>query len=283
MFCFPGGIASSLPKHPLRRIAAGYCGRYESHPESQNNDVVGGSRVCLHLRWPLNLVNALARFLSEHGKCYSFDSRGSGYGRGEGVASILIKPLKDAIAHGDPIRAIIRNTVLNQDGKTPGLTMPSREAQEALIREAYGNARLDPLDTHYVEAHGTGTKAGDPIEVEAIASLLSRSRSPSRPLVIGSVKANIGHLESASGLAGLIKAVLCLEKGQIPPSINFETENANLHLQEKCMRVSLRDSTSALRLIHSRLQESSSHGLVTLCAVHPSTALAMVEPTHMLY
>ncbi|KAI4269144.1 MAG: hypothetical protein L6R38_007574 [Xanthoria sp. 2 TBL-2021] len=163
--------------------------------------------------------------------------RGSGYGRGEGVASILIKPLKDAIAHGDPIRAIIRNTVLNQDGKTPGLTMPSREAQEALIREAYGNARLDPLDTHYVEAHGTGTKAGDPIEVEAIASLLSRSRSPSRPLVIGSVKANIGHLESASGLAGLIKAVLCLEKGQIPPSINFETENANLHLQEKCMRV----------------------------------------------
>lgn len=237
MFCFSGGVASSLPKHPLRRIAAGYCGRYESHPESQNNDVVGGSGVRLYLRWPLNLVNAPARFLSEHGKCYSFDSRGSGYGRGEGAASILIKPLKDAIAHGDPIRAVIRNTVLNQDGKTPGLTMPSREAQDTLIREAYEQARLDPLDTHYVEAHGTGTKAGDPIEVEAIASALSKSRDPSKPLTIGSVKANIGHLESASGLAGLVKAVLCLEKGLVPPSINFETENVDLHMQEKSMRV----------------------------------------------
>ncbi|KAL8880106.1 MAG: hypothetical protein Q9198_002417 [Flavoplaca austrocitrina] len=163
--------------------------------------------------------------------------RGSGYGRGEGAASILIKPLKDAIAQGDPVRAVIRNTVLNQDGKTPGLTMPSREAQEALIREAYGQARLDPLDTHYIECHGTGTKAGDPIEVGAVASALSKSRDPSKPLTIGSVKANIGHLESTSGLAGLVKVVLCLEKGLIPPSINFEVENADLHLQEKCLRV----------------------------------------------
>ncbi|KAL9602197.1 MAG: hypothetical protein Q9179_002623 [Wetmoreana sp. 5 TL-2023] len=163
--------------------------------------------------------------------------RGSGYGRGEGVASIIIKPLKDAVAHGDPIRAVIRNTILNQDGKTPGLTMPCRQAQVNLIREAYQQARLDPLDTPYIEAHGTGTKAGDPIEVEAIATALSETRDPSRQLLIGSVKANIGHLESASGLAGLIKTVLCLEKGMIPPSINFETENMELHLQERCMRV----------------------------------------------
>ena len=188
MFCFSSGITSSLPKHPLWRIRAGYRGRYQSHPESQNNDVVGWSRVCLHFPLALHHVNAPVSFLSEQGKCYSFDSRGSGYGRGEGVATVIIKPLKDAIAHGDPIRAVIRNTVLNQDGKTPGLTMPSREAQETLIREAYEQARLDPLDTHYVEAHGTGTKAGDPIEIGAIASALSRSRDPSKPLTIGSVK-----------------------------------------------------------------------------------------------
>ncbi|KAL8670019.1 MAG: hypothetical protein Q9168_005420 [Polycauliona sp. 1 TL-2023] len=164
--------------------------------------IVGGTNLILSPKTMMSLGGL--GFLSEHGKCYSFDSRGSGYGRGEGAATILIKPLKDAIAHGDPIRAVIR---------------------------------LDPLDTHYVEAHGTGTKAGDPIEVEAIASALSRSRDPSKPLAIGSVKANVGHLESASGLAGLVKAVLCLEKGLIPPSINFEAENVNLHLQEKCMRV----------------------------------------------
>ena len=153
------------------------------------------------------------------------------------MASIVIKPLKDAIAHGDPIRAVIRNTVLNQDGRTPGLTMPSGKAQAELIENAYEQAGLDPLDTHYVEAHGTGTQAGDPIEAEAIATALSAMRDPSKPLILGSVKTNVGHLESASGLAGLLKAVLCLEKSKIPPSINFETENVHLHLQEKSIRV----------------------------------------------
>ncbi|KAL8717792.1 MAG: hypothetical protein Q9181_008282, partial [Wetmoreana brouardii] len=221
----------------MRRIRPGYCGWYESYSEPKNNDVIGRPRVHLNLCWTAFLTESRPRFLSEHGRCYSFDSRGSGYGRGEGVASIIIKPLKDAIAHGDPIRAVIRNTILNQDGRTPGLTMPCSKAQANLIREAYEQARLDPLDTAYIEAHGTGTKAGDPIEVEAIATVFSRMRHPSRPLLIGSVKANIGHLESASGLAGLIKAVLCLEKGMIPPSINFETENVDLHLHERCMRV----------------------------------------------
>ncbi|KAL8919077.1 MAG: hypothetical protein Q9208_006961 [Pyrenodesmia sp. 3 TL-2023] len=176
-------------------------------------------------------------FLSDEGRCYSFDSRGSGYGRGEGVASIVIKPLQDAIANGDPIRAIIRNTALNQDGRTPGLTMPSREAQITLIREAYTKAGLDPLITRYVEAHGTGTKAGDPIEVDAIAAALSSSRDPSKPLLIGSVKGNVGHMESASGLAGFIKAVLCLEKGMIPPNINLETVNPALRLEERSMKI----------------------------------------------
>ncbi|KAL8882951.1 MAG: hypothetical protein Q9198_000127 [Flavoplaca austrocitrina] len=197
--------------------------------------IVGGTNLILSPKTSVSLGGL--GFLSEEGRCYSFDSRGSGYGRGEGVASIVIKPLQDAIANGDPIRAIIRNTAVNQDGRTPGLTMPSREAQMNLIREAYAQVGLDPLLTRYVEAHGTGTKAGDPIEVDAIAAALSISRDPSKPLLIGSVKANIGHLESASGLAGFIKTVLCLERGMIPPSVNFETENPALGLEEKCMKI----------------------------------------------
>lgn len=153
------------------------------------------------------------------------------------MASVVLKPLKDAIANGDPIRAVIRNTVVNQDGKTPGLTMPSSRAQINLMRDAYTQAGIDPAHTQYVEAHGTGTKAGDPIEVDAIATVLSRSRDPSDPLVIGSVKANIGHLESASGLAGLIKAILCLEKGMIPANINLEFENPDLFLSERNLKV----------------------------------------------
>ncbi len=179
----------------------------------------------------------MSRFLSDEGRCYSFDGRGSGYGRGEGVEALFIKPLKDALAAGDPIRAVIRNTAVNQDGKTPGITMPSSAAQESMMRSAYADAGLDPTQTTYVEAHGTGTRVGDPMEINAIAAVLSSRRTHSNPLFLGSVKANIGHLESASGLAGLLKAVLCLEKGMIPPSINFESENTELKLRERGMKV----------------------------------------------
>ena len=115
--------------------------------------------------------------------------------------------------------------------------MPSSEAQENMMRSAYVDAGLDPTRTTYIEAHGTGTKVGDPIEISAIAAVLSRGRTSSNPLFVGSVKANIGHLESASGLAGLLKAIVCLEKGMIPPSINFESENTELKLQERHMKV----------------------------------------------
>lgn len=179
----------------------------------------------------------MSRFLSDQGRCYSFDDRGSGYGRGEGVAALIIKPLRDALAAGDPIRAVIRNTTVNQDGKTPGITMPSSEAQESMMRSAYADAGLDPTQTTYVEAHGTGTKVGDPMEITAIAAVLSRWRTHSNPLFVGSVKANIGHLESASGLAGLLKAIVCLERDMIPPSINFESENKELKLRERHMKV----------------------------------------------
>ena len=200
--------------------------------------------------------------MSDEGRCYSFDNRGNGYGRGEGVATVVLKPLERALADGDPIRAVIRNTVVNQDGKTTGLTMPSREAQINLMQEAYAQARLDPLDTQYIEAHGTGTKVGDPIEVDAIATALRGASEAADPLIIGSVKANIGHLESASGLAGLVKAILCLEKGMIPASTNFETENQDLLLSKRRLKVViLVDHLGRLVLTVPRLPESCCNGL----------------------
>lgn len=148
-----------------------------------------------------------------------------------------MKRLDDALRDGDPIRAVIRETGVNQDGKTETITTPSAEAQEALIRDCYRRAGLDPAETTYFEAHGTGTPTGDPIEVGAIASVFKDTRPADEPLRIGSVKTNIGHTETASGVAAIIKVALALEKGQIPPSINFEKPNKKLHLDEWRLKV----------------------------------------------
>ncbi|KAL5002552.1 hypothetical protein BDV10DRAFT_202156 [Aspergillus recurvatus] len=173
--------------------------------------------------------------LSPDGKSYAFDSRANGYGRGEGVATIVVKRLADALRDGDPVRGVIRESYLNQDGKTETITSPSQEAQEALIRECYRRAGLSPSDTQYFEAHGTGTPTGDPIEARSIASVFGKDRE--QPLRIGSVKTNIGHTEAASGLAGLIKVVLAMEKGFVPPSVNFEKPNPKLKLDEWRLKV----------------------------------------------
>lgn len=182
--------------------------------------------------------NAYLRLISSAGKSYAFDSRASGYGRGEGSATIVIKRLDDALRDGDPIRAVIRGTGLNQDGKTDTITTPSQKAQEELIRTVYRTSGLDPSQTTYFEAHGTGTPTGDPIETRAIASVFQEKRSREQPLRIGSVKTNVGHTETTSGLASIIKVAMALEKGQIPPSINFEKPNKNIHLDEWNLKAS---------------------------------------------
>ena len=187
------------------------------------------------------------RFFSDDGRCYSFDDRGSGYGRGEGVACVVLKPLDKAVAAGDPIRAIVKGSCVNQDGKTPGLTNPSRSAQEDMIRTAYSKARLNPLDTAYVEAHGTGTPAGDPVEAAAISTIFREAKLSSSPVLVGSVKSNLGHLEATSGLAGILKAVLILEKGLIPPSINFEKTNKTVASQGSNIKVIFRIDLSEQR------------------------------------
>ncbi|PYH88158.1 ketoacyl-synt-domain-containing protein [Aspergillus ellipticus CBS 707.79] len=169
-------------------------------------------------------------FMGSDGVCYSFDHRANGYARGEGTAVMVLKPVKQALRDGDLIRAVIRNTGSNQDGRTPGITQPSREAQGALIRETYLQAGL-PLDkTAFFEAHGTGTAVGDPLEAGAIGDVFKDHRS--EPIIVGAVKSNIGHLEGASGLAGLIKAVLALENALIPRNIWLEKLNPAIAADE---------------------------------------------------
>ncbi|KAF4624686.1 hypothetical protein G7Y89_g13484 [Cudoniella acicularis] len=161
-------------------------------------------------------------FLSPDSKCYSFDDRANGYSRGEGFGVVVIKSLSAALRDGNTIRAVIGATGTNQDGRTPGL------AQETLIRETYSAGGLDLKETRYFEAHGTGTPAGDPLEAAAIGAVFRSERSGHEPLFVGALKSNIGHLAGASGIAGLIKSVLVLERGIIPPNIWFERPNPRI-------------------------------------------------------
>lgn len=171
-------------------------------------------------------------FLSPDGKCYSFDHRANGYSRGEGFGTVVLKRLSDAIRDNNTIRAVIRNTVANQDGKSPGITQPTRQAQVNLINRAYAEIGLDPSGTRYFEAHGTGTPVGDPIEASAISSVFTKYRSEEDPMFIGALKSNIGHLEGSAGIAGLLKSVYVLERGIITPNLWFEKPNPKIPINE---------------------------------------------------
>ncbi|ROT34686.1 phenolpthiocerol synthesis polyketide synthase ppsA [Sodiomyces alkalinus F11] len=173
---------------------------------------------------PMTALN----FLSPDGKCFTFDYRANGYGRGEGVGFVVLKRLSDALKDNDPIRAVIKGTHVNQDGRTPGITLPSKVAQVDNIRSVYNKAGLDFCKTAYVECHGTGTKAGDLTELTAVAETIASGRHSGEALLVGSVKPNVGHLEGAAGIAGLIKGVLVVEKGEIPPNANFKMGNREI-------------------------------------------------------
>lgn len=177
-------------------------------------------------------------FLSPDSRCWSFDKRANGYARGEGSAVILLKRLDDALRNGDTIRAVIRNTGSNQDGRTLGITQPSEEAQINLIKQTYQRAGINMASTRFFEAHATGTPVGDPVEGNAIGTAFREYRSEHEPLYIGAVKANIGHLEGCSGLAGLIKAILVLEEGIIPPIAGFKSLNDRIDAKKLHLHVS---------------------------------------------
>lgn len=188
--------------------------------------VVGGSHLNL---LPDSLIaKSNIRLLSSEGRSFAFDDRSGGYGPGEGTAVLVLKPLQDAIRDGDSVRAVIRNTGINHDGRTQGMTMPSEEAQKDLALATYEKAGLDPAETSYVEAHGTGTAIGDPIETRIIQSVLGKSRSIEKPLYLGSVKSNIGHLEGASGIVSVIKTTMMLEQGIILPNSGYANRNPEI-------------------------------------------------------
>ncbi|KWE72114.1 non-ribosomal peptide synthetase [Burkholderia ubonensis] len=178
-----------------------------------------------------------ARMLSPDGRCKTFDAAADGYVRGEGCGMVVLKRLADALADGDRVLGIVRGTAVDQGGAGGGLTVPSRDSQERVIRRALNQAGVAPGDVSYVEAHGTGTSLGDPIEVEALAGVYGPGRAASEPLVIGSVKTNIGHLESASGIAGLIKVLLSFEHGRIPAHLHFTQPNPHTPWQDIPIRV----------------------------------------------
>ncbi|KAH8883307.1 phenolpthiocerol synthesis polyketide synthase ppsA [Thozetella sp. PMI_491] len=196
----------------------------------QNGDssmgLVGGCNLIYNPDSSIGLSNL--NFLGPDSVCYAFDHQANGYSRGEGIGILVLKRLQDALDQGDTIRAVIRATDSNQDGRTPGITQPSKEAQEQLIRQIYTKAGLDLKTTRFFEAHGTGTSVGDPIEADAIGAVFKEYRSPNDPLYVGALKSNIGHLEAASGVAAIIKTVLALEHGTIPPNVWHDKLNLEI-------------------------------------------------------
>ncbi|ATW47937.1 type I polyketide synthase [Streptomyces peucetius] len=170
--------------------------------------------------------------LSPDGRCYTFDARANGYARGEGGGFVLLKSLERAVADGDRVLAVIEGSAVNNDGGGDGLTVPSAAAQHELLRDACDAAAMSPADIQWVELHGTGTKVGDPLEASAIGQALGAERSDDRPVRVGSVKTNIGHLEAAAGIVGLLKVVSCVSRRELVPTLNQETGNPRIPFTE---------------------------------------------------
>ncbi|MFO1043816.1 MAG: SDR family NAD(P)-dependent oxidoreductase [Planctomycetaceae bacterium] len=197
--------------------------------------VVGGVNVLLHQSAFIGFSQA--HMLSPDGRCRSFDARGNGYVRAEGAGAVVLKPLRTALADGDAIHAVVLASGVNQDGRTAGMSLPNEEAQADLLRYVYRQAQVDTRRVSYLEAHGTGTAAGDPIEARAIGRVLGQGRSVADALRIGSVKSNIGHLEPASGMAGVIKTILSMKHGKLPATLHFQTPNPAIDFEALRLRV----------------------------------------------
>ncbi|KAF5555326.1 polyketide synthase [Fusarium napiforme] len=178
----------------------------------------------------MSILLGAAKILSPEGKSKMWDANANGFARGEGFGVTILKSLTAALRDGDTIRAVVLSSAANEDGRTPGISLPNSEAQQELIRRAYVSAGVDPAETGYVEAHGTGTQAGDPLEARAIVKTIGDRPTRKCDLYVGSVKTNIGHLEGAAGVAGVIKAALAVERGLIPQNLWFETLNPQIEL-----------------------------------------------------
>jgi acyl transferase domain-containing protein len=248
--------------------------------------IVGGANCMLRPEYPMGMCKG--HFLSRDGECKSFDSRADGYGRGEGAGAVILKPLAKAIADRDPILATVIGTGSNQDGRTPGISMPSGEAQKALIEDVCQRFQIDPKEVRYVECHGTGTAVGDPIEATAIGSVYGLARKESSPVVIGSIKSNIGHLEAAAGVAGVIKAVLTLMHGQATPLANLIEPNPAINFEE--LNVRLSDDHIALASPNESFcvavnsfgyGGSNAHAILRSVPTHSRINASMMNGTHV--
>ncbi|TDV54219.1 non-ribosomal peptide synthetase/type I polyketide synthase [Actinophytocola oryzae] len=198
---------------------------------SGETDLALAGGTLLHMTPQYTIAETKGGFLSPEGRSRTFDAAANGYVRAEGVAMVAIKRLADALRDDDPIHAVIIGSGVNQDGRTDGITVPSAEAQVSLIRKVCGEAGISPGDLQYVEAHGTSTPVGDPIEANALGRALAIGRAKDAGCYVGSVKTNIGHTESAAGIAGLIKTALALEHRLIPAHINLERVNPDIDLE----------------------------------------------------
>ncbi|QEU95740.1 acyltransferase domain-containing protein [Streptomyces kanamyceticus] len=203
--------------------------------------LVGG--VSLNLVPDSHVTSGKLGGFSPDGRCYAFDARANGYVRGEGAGVVVLKPLARALADGDPITCVIRGSAVNNDGGGSGLATPRAAAQESVLRQARGDAGVAADQVQYVELHGTGTPVGDPVEAAALGAAFGTARAADDPLLVGSVKTNIGHLESAAGIAGLIKTALSLHHRTLPASLNFESPNPNIALTELGLKVRTESGT----------------------------------------
>ena len=220
--------------------------------------VAGGVNVVLNPEMTVALSKA--SMLSPDGLCKSFDARANGYARSDGAGMVVLKRLSDALADGDDIYSVIRGSAVNQDGRSKGITVPSGTAQQIVMRDALANAGARPGDITYVEAHGTGTPVGDPIEAGALGTVLTEGQPERTECVVGSVKSNFGHTESAAGVAGLIKVALMQRHDRIPPNIHFETPNPNIPFDELRLRVPTRLEDWPLNADGQRLAGINSFG-----------------------
>ncbi|GGO42874.1 polyketide synthase [Streptomyces daqingensis] len=200
-------------------------------------DVALAGGVNLVLSPALAINFSKAGVMSADGRCKPFDSGANGYVRAEGAGMVVLKPLSRALADGDPVHAVIRGGAVNQDGASNGLMAPNPKSQEAVIRSAHAKAGVRAADIAYVEAHGTGTILGDPIEAKALGAVLGDGRAPDRPCLIGSVKSNVGHMEAAAGIGGLIKTVLMVERRMVPPTVHYREANPHISFDDLPVRV----------------------------------------------
>jgi acyl transferase domain-containing protein len=253
-------------------------------------DLALAGGVNLILTPEMNISFSKARMMAADGRCKTFDERADGYVRGEGCGVVVLRRLSDALKDRDRILAVVRGSAINQDGRSGGLTAPSGPAQEAVIRAALEVAQVPAEAIGYVETHGTGTPLGDSIEVGALGSVLCAGRGAGQPLVIGSVKTNIGHIEAAAGIAGIAKVILALERREIPPHLHFRTGNP--HINWGALPITVPKTTIPwLPIAGRRLAGVSSFGfggtnahviLEEAPAVGSLVAVAADRPLHLL-